>query len=99
MNNKRRIKMDQDEKVEKQTVFKDVNGEDTEETKEEKQKTASGLDENVAGLLCYLLGFVTGIVFLLMENENRFIRYHAIQSIIVSVALIILNIILTAIPL
>ena len=46
-------------------------------------KTASGLDENVAGALCYALGWVTGVVFLLTEPSNRFVRFHAWQSTIV----------------
>ncbi len=44
-------------------------------------KTGTGLQENVAGLLCYVLGWVTGIIFLILENKNRFVRFHAIQSI------------------
>jgi uncharacterized membrane protein len=43
-------------------------------------KTASGFDENVAGALCYALGWVTGVVFLLTEPSNRFVRFHAWQS-------------------
>jgi uncharacterized membrane protein len=46
-------------------------------------KTSIGLEENVAGLLCYVLGWVSGIVFLILEPKNNFVRYHAIQSIIV----------------
>ena len=46
-------------------------------------KTSSGLQENVAGLLCYILGWVSGLVFLLIETENKFVRFHAMQSIIV----------------
>jgi uncharacterized membrane protein len=46
-------------------------------------KTSTGLKENVAGLLCYVLGWVSGIVFLILEPKNKFVRYHAIQSIIV----------------
>ncbi len=46
-------------------------------------KTSSGLEENVAGLLCYILGWVTGLVFILIEQENKFVRFHAMQSIIV----------------
>lgn len=45
--------------------------------------TSTGLTENVAGLLCYVLGWVSGIVFLLIEPENKFVRFHAMQSIIV----------------
>jgi len=63
----------------------------------EPKKTATGLEENVAGLLCYVLGWVTGIIFLLLEPANKFVRFHAIQSIIVfgalSVASIVINIV------
>ncbi len=46
-------------------------------------KTSIGLAENVAGLLCYVLGWVSGFVFILIEPENKFVRFHAMQSIIV----------------
>ena len=49
--------------------------------------TSSGLTENVAGLLCYVLGWITGVIFLLIESENKFVRYHAMQSIVVFGAL------------
>ncbi len=45
-----------------------------------KKQTSIGLDENVAGALCYVLGFVTGIIFLVMEKDNKFVRFHALQS-------------------
>jgi uncharacterized membrane protein len=47
------------------------------------KKTSTGLDQNVAGLLCYLFGWITGIIFLILEKENKLVRFHAIQSIIV----------------
>jgi uncharacterized membrane protein len=46
-------------------------------------KTSTGLEENIAGLLCYTLWWVSGLIFLLIETENKFVRFHAIQSIIV----------------
>jgi uncharacterized membrane protein len=46
------------------------------------EKTSTGLQENVAGLLCYLGWWITGIIFLLIEKENTTVRFHAIQSII-----------------
>jgi len=61
-------------------------------------KIATGLDENVAGLLCYVLGWVSGIVFLILEPKNKFVRYHAIQSIIVFGAITIASFILSWIP-
>ena len=62
------------------------------------EKTSTGLDENVAGLLCYVLGWVSGIVFLLIEQENKVVRFHAIQSIVVFGILTIAGIILGRIP-
>lgn len=62
------------------------------------QKTSIGLDENVAGLLCYVLGWISGIIFLLIERENKFVRFHAIQSIVVFGILNIVGIILGWIP-
>jgi uncharacterized membrane protein len=52
---------------------------------------SAGLQSNVAGLLCYLVGFITGIFFLLVEpyKSNRFVRFHAFQSIFVSVVWIV----------
>lgn len=44
-------------------------------------ESESGLDENVAGALSYLFGFVTGLIFFLIEKENDFVRFHAAQSI------------------
>ena len=41
----------------------------------------TGLDPNVAGVLCYFLFWVSGLIFLLLETENKFIRFHALQSI------------------
>ena len=46
-------------------------------------KTTSGLDENVAGALTYALGWITGIGFLVTEPANKFVRFHALQSLIV----------------
>jgi uncharacterized membrane protein len=39
-----------------------------------------GLKENVAGALCYAGLFFTGIIFLVLERENRCVRFHALQS-------------------
>ncbi len=57
-------------------------------------KTMLDLEENVEGALCYALGFITGVVFLLLEKENKFVRFHAMQSLIVFLGLFII----TAIP-
>jgi uncharacterized membrane protein len=65
---------------------------------ETKGKTSTGMEQNLAGLLCYVLGWITGIIFLLLEKDNRFVRFHAIQSIVVFGAFTVLEIILGFIP-
>ncbi len=51
---------------------------------------AAGLQENVASALCYLLGLLTGILFLVLApyNTNRTIRFHAFQAIFMHLAII-----------
>jgi uncharacterized membrane protein len=65
---------------------------------ETKGKTSTGMEQNLEGLLCYVLGWVTGIIFLLLEKENKFVRFHAIQSIVVFGAYTVISIILGFIP-
>ena len=60
-------------------------------------KSSTGLTENVAGLLCYVLGWVSGLVFVLIEQESNFVRFHAIQSIYVFGIYTIASIIILAI--
>ncbi len=45
-------------------------------------RSSTGLAENVAGALCYLLGWVTGLVFLVLEQQSAYVRYHAMQSVV-----------------
>ena len=61
-------------------------------------KTSTGLDENVAGLLCYVVGWITGLVFILIEKENKFVRFHAVQSIIVFGIFTLASIVIRWIP-
>ena len=65
---------------------------------EKKERSSTGLDENVAGFLCYLFGFVTGIVFLVVEKESRFVKFHAMQSTITFLGLFIISMIIGWIP-
>ncbi len=55
--------------------------------------TQSGLAENVAGLLCYVLGWITGLIFFLID-KRPYVRFHAAQSIVVFGALHIVSIVL-----
>jgi uncharacterized membrane protein len=65
---------------------------------EEKQTSSTGLDENVAGFLCYLFGFIIGIVFLAVEKKSRFVKFHAMQSTIMFLSLFVITIIIGWIP-
>jgi len=60
-------------------------------------KATFGLDENVASAACYVLGWVTGIIFFLMEKDNKTVRFHAMQSILTFLPLSILYWILGAV--
>jgi len=62
------------------------------------EKSSTGLDENVAGLLCYVLGWVSGLVFILIEQQSKFVRYHAMQSIYIFGTITVAAIVLGWIP-
>jgi uncharacterized membrane protein len=61
-------------------------------------KSSLGMDANAAALLSYLLGVITGIIFYVLEKENKFVRFHAMQSIIVFGVLFVISIIGGVIP-
>ena len=52
-------------------------------------KSSTGLDENIAALLSYIFGWVGGLVFFLIEKDSRLVRFHAMQSILLSASAII----------
>jgi uncharacterized membrane protein len=56
------------------------------------QSAQPGMAENVAGLLCYVLGWLTGIIFFLID-KRPFVRFHAAQSIVVFGGLHVINIV------
>ena len=45
-------------------------------------RSSTGLSENVAGALCYALGWISGLVFLIVERDSGFVRFHAMQSLL-----------------
>jgi uncharacterized membrane protein len=57
-------------------------------------KSSTGLDENIAALLSYVFGWVSGLIFFLIEKDSRLVRFHAMQSILLNVLIAILGIIL-----
>lgn len=67
-------------------------------------QTSTGLDPKLAGLLCYILWLITGLIFFLIEKSNDVVRFHAAQSIVFSgsvivvwIALLILQVIIMAV--
>ena len=62
------------------------------------EKSSTGLNANVAGLLCYVLGWVSGLVLILIEKDSKFVRFHALQSIYVFGTITVAAIVLGWIP-
>jgi uncharacterized membrane protein len=60
--------------------------------------TKTGMTENMEGLLCYVFGWLSGIIFFVVEKDNKFVKFHAMQSIIFTLGLMIANIVLGIIP-
>jgi uncharacterized membrane protein len=61
-------------------------------------ESSTGLSANVAGLLCYVAGWITGIVFIVLERKSIFVKFHAWQSIMTFGVLTVAYIILRWIP-
>lgn len=61
-------------------------------------ETSIGMQPNLAALLSYFLGFITGLVFYFVEKENKFVRFHAMQSIVVFGGIFVINFIILFIP-
>ena len=64
----------------------------TDVTESTGSETGSGLDENLAGALAYLLSPITGLLFFLLEGDNKFVRFHAAQSIVFGVGMFVIYI-------
>ena len=57
-------------------------------------KSSTGLDENVAALLSYIFGWVSGLIFFLIEKDSRLVRFHAMQSILLNAGALVIGIVL-----
>ena len=57
-------------------------------------KSSTGLDENVAALLSYVMTWVTGLVFFFIEKESRLVRFHAMQAILLGGTAVVLGIVI-----
>jgi uncharacterized membrane protein len=57
-------------------------------------KSSTGLDENIAALLSYILGWIGGLIFFLIEKDSRLVKFHAVQSIMLNVLAAVLAFVL-----
>src|SRR6056297_1288558 len=55
------------------------------------QKSSTGLKENEAGALAYVFGWITGLIFFLLEKKSEKVKFHALQAIMFSVALMVIG--------
>ncbi|MFO8070362.1 MAG: hypothetical protein R6V85_00685 [Polyangia bacterium] len=70
-------------------------------TQVEKQQCSTGLEQPVAVMLAYMFGWISGLIFFLVEKQNRFVRFSAMQSILINgvlLAVVIVLSILSMIP-
>jgi uncharacterized membrane protein len=65
---------------------------------DENKNTVLGVTENLEGLLCYALGWVTGLVFLFVEKNNAYVRFHALQSLVTFGVLHVASFVMVFIP-
>lgn len=63
------------------------------------ETSSTGLDANLAAALAYLAGFITGIVMLVIEKRSRFVRFHAMQSTVLFLGVLVISIVINTIPL
>jgi uncharacterized membrane protein len=62
-------------------------------------RSTTGLDEHLAGALTYVLGFITGALFLLIEKNSDYVRFHARQSVMTFAAVLVVDLLLWSVPL
>ncbi len=60
--------------------------------------STTGLPSNIGGLLAYLFGFIGGVALLLIERQDRNVRFHAMQSTLTFLIALVLSLILASVP-
>jgi uncharacterized membrane protein len=63
------------------------------------EKSSTGLEANLAAMLCYAVGWVTGLIFFILEKDSKFVKFHAMQSIVVWLGLTVIWWALMMVPL
>lgn len=62
------------------------------------EKTTLGIDQNLEAVLCYVGAWITGIIFLIIEKDNEFVRFHAMQSTVTFLVIFIIGVVFPIIP-
>jgi uncharacterized membrane protein len=57
-------------------------------------KSSTGLDENIAALLAYVFGWISGLIFFLIEKDSKLVRFHAMQALIFNISVVVLCVVL-----
>jgi uncharacterized membrane protein len=60
--------------------------------------SSTGLDQNIAAALAYFGGVVTGVVFLVIEKNSRYVKFHAMQSTMAFTVVLAISLVLWSIP-
>jgi uncharacterized membrane protein len=63
------------------------------------ERSSTGLEPRLAAVLSYLFGFVSGIVFLVIERDSQYVRFHAMQSTVTFISLFVIRIVAEILPL
>jgi uncharacterized membrane protein len=61
------------------------------DTLNQSEKSSTGLEPNIAALLAYTFWLITGLVFYVIEKENRFVRFHAMQAILLGISAFVIS--------
>ncbi len=64
----------------------------------EKPKQSASVPQGVAGLIAYFVPIIGGLLFLFLERENKLLRFHAVQSILLWVFFCIIGLVFAIIP-
>jgi uncharacterized membrane protein len=57
-------------------------------------RTSTGIDQNTAALLSYIFTWVSGLIFFLLEKDNKYVRFHALQSILLGISWVVISVLL-----
>ncbi|MEZ5317874.1 MAG: hypothetical protein R2752_10785 [Vicinamibacterales bacterium] len=63
-----------------------------------RESSSTGMDPSLAAALAYVLGALTGVLMLALERESRFVRFHATQSIVFSLGVMVFVLIVSGLP-